>query len=118
MMRQRRWHSKQYKYVSRLLPLLAVVLVYVSVCTTVTVPAAAPQAPEISAEAAARADELLELGRTIEPDLTDWLVAGADRLDLHLYGLRHRVKSRASLERKIQTDMLSNGIPAEEVIGP
>jgi len=116
MMRQRRWNSKQCRYVSRLLPLLAVVLVYASACTTVPVPAAAPQALEISAEAAARADELLELGRTIEPDLTDWLVAGADRLDFQLYGLRHRVKSRASLERKIQTNMLNNGIPAQEVI--
>ena len=101
---------------SRLLPLCTVILIWASGCASAPVPTEAPRAPEISAEAATRAEQLLELGRTVEPDLTGWLVAGAERLDLFLYGLPDRVKSKASLERKIQTVMLSEGVQAEEVI--
>lgn len=85
-------------------------------CTSNSAPTAAPGDPEISIEAAARAEELLELGWAIEPDLTRWLVTGTDRLDLQLFGLLNRVKSQESLERKIQAMMLAQGLPADDVV--
>ena len=69
----------------------------------------------ISAEAEARADELLDLATDIEPELTELLVNGSDRLGLMLYGLDHRLKERDSLARKIQTDMQTHGLPAGQV---
>ncbi len=70
---------------------------------------------EISAEASARAAELREQGLTLEPELTALLILGADRRDLWLHGLNYRIKGRASLERKIQTGMLNEGLPADQI---
>lgn len=81
-----------------------------------TTPAAAEAAPlAISDGAWARADGLLGVATTVEPDLTALLVSGAARLDVHLRGLEFRVKSRDSLARKIQTEMLASGRPADEI---
>lgn len=86
--------------------------------------ASAPSAPpspqeraplEISAEASVRAAELHEQGIALEPQLTALLQLGAERRDLWLYGLNYRIKSRASLERKIQTGMLNEGLTADQL---
>ena len=82
---------------------------------TPVVAGAGTAALEISPEAERRAARLLEQAGRIEPRLTALLEAGAERLDVHLYGLENRVKSRESLERKIQTRMLEEGLAADEV---
>ncbi len=77
--------------------------------------AAEPEEFRISPEATAQADRLLEQASRVEPHLTTLLEVGAERLDVHLYGLQDRVKERDSLARKIQTQMLDSGLPADEV---
>jgi hypothetical protein len=59
---------------------------------------------------------LLEAAAAAEPSMTALVVAGADALDLELYGLEHRLKTRPSLERKIQTAMSTEGLSAEDVV--
>lgn len=87
-------------------------------CTSVPAPLSAPtpDALAVSPEASTRADELLAVATEIEPELTSLLTEGADRLDIQLYGLRFRVKSKSSLERKIQTHMRRDGTRAADVV--
>jgi len=91
---------------------------FASGCTSVPGSLSAPtaEALAISPEASARADELLAIATEIEPELTDLMVEGANRLEVQLYGLRFRVKSKASLERKIWMQMLRDGSRAADVV--
>ncbi|MDX1644744.1 MAG: hypothetical protein R3244_10350 [Thermoanaerobaculia bacterium] len=85
-------------------------------CASPPLSPAPPTELEISSAARQRAAELLALAGSIEPRLTTRLVALTDELEVDLWSLEHRLKSRASLERKLQTAALESGVGVERVV--
>lgn len=79
-------------------------------------PTAQPPAElEISVEARQRADDLLRRAADAEPGVSALLGDLTTELDVDLWKLEHRLKSRSSLERKLQTEMLEWAVPVERV---
>jgi hypothetical protein len=69
---------------------------------------------EQHAAAAAAAKTVLAKAQMAEPALTRSMQAGAERFGGKLIGLEHRLKTAESMQRKIATDMLQDGVTAED----
>ncbi|HHH29029.1 MAG TPA: hypothetical protein ENK57_11895 [Polyangiaceae bacterium] len=68
------------------------------------------------AEVAAYAAEILELAAATEPEVTPRLVAIAEEMGGAMYKLEHKLKARASTERKLRAKMADDGVALRDVV--
>lgn len=71
---------------------------------------------EGSDDVAAFATSILELAAATEPDVTPRLVAIAEKMGGAMYKLEHKLKTRASTERKLRAKMAEDGVALRDVV--
>lgn len=79
-------------------------------------PEASPRDDGAQDDVAAYASEILSRAAATEPEVTPRLVAVAEKMGGEMYKLEHRLKTRASTERKIRAKMAEDGLALREVV--